>query len=360
MKNLLRECIIRFAWFFSIASSSFGAFEIVDLGTLGGTESFAYAINDAGQVVGLSRTAGDEDLHIFLYDHGKLTDLSVLYNVGSGDFSPTANDINSSGQIVGNIPNGHAALLSGGVTTDLGTFGGIFSSALGINNLGQIVGYYSAPGLFNHAILYSNGVVTPLGPFDADAISIATAINDSGMITGDATSSFLVPYHAFLYNNGVMTDISPFGNSESYARDISNSGEVVGEYLVARDMSFHAFLYSKGVFTDLGVAGSPETNAYAINDHEQVVGTTYVPFQDVCVDPKTGEEYPCTRYKPHAFLYQKGEVTDLNTLVDHAKPIYQIELTQAFDINNNGQIVAVGLVDGNNRAFLITLPKWLQ
>ena len=216
-----------------------------------------------------------------------------------------------------------------------------------------MAGYYSAPGFRNHAILYSNGGVTELGPFDADAISIAVAINDLGMVVGDATHSFTTPYQAFLYTGGAMIDLHPFGSSESYARDINNSGQVVGEFLSTRSETFRAFIYDNGTFTDFGTDGSPETNAYAINDKQQVVGTTYVAFQDICIDPKTGEEYPCTNYKPHAFLYDKGSLLDLNDLVDRAKPILPWELTQALDINNNGEIVGYGLVDGRFHAFLI-------
>lgn len=328
-----------------------GVIEITDLGTLGGTESFAFAINDQGQIIGLSRTAGDQETHIFLYDHGNLVDISVLYNLRSGFYAPTANAINNRGDIVGNISNGDAVLLSKGVTTDLGTFGGVFSTALGINNSAQIVGYYSSPAFFNHAFLYSNGNFTALGPFGAEAISIATAINDSGMIVGDATNSFTVPYHAFLYSNGVMADISPFGNSESYANDINNRGQVVGEFLTVDGTGFHAFLYSKGVFTDLGSADSPESVAYAINDHGQVVGTTFVPHEDFCFDSDTGRDYSCINYKQHAFLYENGEMIDLNTLLQSGSGW---ELSWAFDINNKGQIVGYGLIDGRFHAFLIT------
>jgi probable HAF family extracellular repeat protein len=340
---------------FPVSAGSFRA--ITDLGTLGGTESFANAINEKGQVVGESRIAGDQETHIFLYDRGNLVDLSVLYNIGSGPYLPTANDINNRGQIVGNISNGHAALLSKGVTTDLGTFGGVFSSALGINNSGQIVGYYSSPDGLNHAFLYSDGNMTGLGPFGAEAISVATAINDSGMIVGEASDSFTVPSHAFLYSNGVMSDISPFGNSESYAEGINNRGQVVGEFLTADGAAFHAFLYSNGVFTDLGSAGSPESVASAINDRGQVVGTTFVPFEDVCFDSDTGEPFPCTNYKPHAFLYENGVMTDLNTLL---RPGSGWELTWALDINNKGQIVGYGLFDGKSHAFLIRNLKLMK
>ena len=43
-----------------------------DLGTLGGTESFAYGINDSGQVVGWSYTTGDSYSHAFLYSSGTM------------------------------------------------------------------------------------------------------------------------------------------------------------------------------------------------------------------------------------------------------------------------------------------------
>lgn len=353
MKRLfLIVCVYVFSAF---PVSAFRA--ITDLGTLGGTESFANAINDKGQVVGESRIAGDQETHIFLYQHGKLFDLSAIYNIGPGPYAPTANDINNRGQIVGNLSNGHAALLSNGVTTDLGTFGGVFSSALGINNQGQIVGYYSSPGGLNHAFLFSNGNMTGLGPFGVEAVSVATAINDSGMIVGEASDSFTVPAHAFLYSNGVMTDISPFGNSESYAEGINNSGQVVGEFLTADSTAFHAFLYSNGVFTDIGSADSPESVASAINDRGQVVGATFVPYEDVCFDSDTGEPVPCTKFKPHAFVYENGEMTDLNTLL---RPGSRWELTWALDINNRGQIVGYGLIDGKFHAFLIKNLKRMR
>jgi probable HAF family extracellular repeat protein len=47
--------------------------KMVDIGTLGGTQGTAYAINDSNQIVGASLTASEVE-HAFLYANGKMTD----------------------------------------------------------------------------------------------------------------------------------------------------------------------------------------------------------------------------------------------------------------------------------------------
>ena len=329
-----------------LCSNASAEVSITDLGTLGGDHSFAIAINDFDQVVGESRPSGNQDPHIFLYSGGNLIDISAANNIGPGTYASTANAISNWGQIAANISNGHAAILVQGTTTDLGTFGGIYSVALGINNASQAVGYYSSPGFLNHAFLYSNGNMTPLGPFGVEATSIARGINDAGTIVGSATDSFSIPSHAFVYANGVMTDISPFGNSESYAHAINNNGEIVGEYLTADNSAFHAFIYKNGVFTDIGSATSSETVAYAINDHGQVVGSTWVLRADSC--------RTCQEYESHAFVYVDGTLFDLNSLLPPGSPW---KLMEAFGINNNGKIVGYGLINGRFHAYMFTWSR---
>src|SRR5438445_5476000 len=71
-------------------------YSIVDLGTLGGTQSFAADINGLGQVVGRSSLPGDTATHAFLYSKGVMTDLGTL----GGSYS-TALSINAIGDVVG-------------------------------------------------------------------------------------------------------------------------------------------------------------------------------------------------------------------------------------------------------------------
>ena len=70
---------------------------MTDLGTLGGTYSTAYGINDGGTIVGNSRHVGG-NRHAFSYDPGThtMTDLGTL-----GGDSSTAHGINDAGTIVG-------------------------------------------------------------------------------------------------------------------------------------------------------------------------------------------------------------------------------------------------------------------
>ena len=49
-----------------------------DLGTLGGTYSWAFGISDSGQIVGYSYTSGDTAWHAFLYSQGTMSDLGTF------------------------------------------------------------------------------------------------------------------------------------------------------------------------------------------------------------------------------------------------------------------------------------------
>ena len=80
-------------------SAQASSYEVVNLGTLGGSRSSAYGINSRGQVVGVSETV-DGDVHAFLWNDGTMIDLGTF-----GGRTSYAYRIDDSGTVVGRAQN---------------------------------------------------------------------------------------------------------------------------------------------------------------------------------------------------------------------------------------------------------------
>jgi probable HAF family extracellular repeat protein len=191
----------------------------------------AYGINDLGQIVGNTARPPFVGIGRDITNSGQIVNFSAFtesspsrYNE-RGVFYPAA--INDKGQMAG-WKNYHACLYSDGTLTDLGTLqGGNISFALGINNLGQVVGMSinSSNGDYT-AFLYSDGAMTAI-----ERMYCATGINDLGQIVGYDGGGWHRGGEAFLYDSvtGGYTDLGVLqGYASSYAMDINNLGQVVG------------------------------------------------------------------------------------------------------------------------------------
>jgi probable HAF family extracellular repeat protein len=210
---------------------------MTDLGSLAGTKgtSRAFAINNNDQIVGFTGRTGYSYFRPFLYSNGIMTDLDARGNTGGG----YAYGINDNNEVVGSTRSAalynrdHAALYSKGQTTDLGTLGGEFpaSTANDINDSGHIVGYSNTAVGGNHAFLYKDNALIDLGTLAGGTTSSALAINNKGQIVG---TSFLNGLQtAFLYDGTTMRNLNGLlpGNSGwklGYAEDINNLGQIVG------------------------------------------------------------------------------------------------------------------------------------
>jgi probable HAF family extracellular repeat protein len=178
--------------------------QLADLGTLGGEGSGQWntgeAVSNAGDVVGYTWTA-QGDFRGFLYSEGKMVDLGTLGGPYSQAFA-----INDQGQVTGQayIDGGVGAdafLYEGGVMHDLGTITGAhggsgqYSCGFGINNSGVIVGestFQTHPTyIVYHAFVYSDGKMRDLNKLipagSGWVLSTAYGVNDAGQIVGYGT-----------------------------------------------------------------------------------------------------------------------------------------------------------------------------
>jgi len=167
-----------------------------DLGTFGGFNSIANAINNNGQVVGAASLAGDTVTHAFLYNGAGLIDLGTL-----GGQNSAATAVSSSGDVAGVSGTtvnsvSHAFLYSAGAMQDLGALTGYPSSyATGVNRDRQVVGHSDAQvdqtTTVSRAFVYRDGAMQDLNGLIPSGsgwvLSNATAINDAGQIVGTGT-----------------------------------------------------------------------------------------------------------------------------------------------------------------------------
>jgi probable HAF family extracellular repeat protein len=289
------------------------AYSVVDLGGLGGATASAFSINSSGVTAGWADTAQGNTQGLVA---GGQSALQVLA-LGSEAFA-----INNSGAVVG-LQGTHGALWTSAGMTDLG----VNVAAMAINNYGEIAG---GDG---HAVLISGSGTQDLGTLGGGSWSAAYGISDSGEVVGSAMLANGT-FRGFTWTaqNG-MVALGTLGGKNSYATGVNSAGEVAGAAALNTGYE-HAVLYSNGQTIDLGSLGGNNSYAYAINDGGTVVG-----YSDVAGGAGTD-----------AFVYNGGLMIDLNSLIPAGSGW---DLLAAYGINGSGQIVGSGTYDGKSAMFLL-------
>jgi probable HAF family extracellular repeat protein len=296
-------------------------YSVTDLGGLGGAQSTAYRITESGQSAGWAQSAAGVSQAV---THTGGT-ISVL---GAGESQ--AGGLNSAGAVVGStngLGQSSAMLWQNGSAVNLGTLGGPDSWAMDINDAGQIVGSSSTAAGDGRAFLYENGQMKDLGTLPGGGDTNAVAINGSGQVAGWSLSNTGV-FQGFLWTPG--KGMKAVGGPGSYAMDVNDLGQVAGHQRTGSG-GLHAFLYSDGITHDLGTLGGAISFGYGVNRWGQVVGYSWT-ADGIC----------------HAFLYIDGVMLDLNALLPDGDGW---ELLEAYGINDAGQIVGSGRLNGQVRAF---------
>jgi len=218
-----------------------------DLGTLGtGTDAFAMAINEQGQVIGISYTNSTPNAVTtscstgpiptqdpFLWENGKMIDLGTL-----GGTCGFPSWINNSGQVVGysdlaKDQTEHPFLWTKfeGMQ-DLGTLGGTFGTASMINDFGEVVGGTALQGDAQIDAFFWNGKMHDLGALDGSNCAYAFSVNARGQVVGNSGAN--CGTSAFLWEDGgPMVDLSTLVSSKPnfpslLAMNINDRGEIAG------------------------------------------------------------------------------------------------------------------------------------
>ncbi len=280
----------------------------------GASYTIASGINNSGQIVGYFHHVPSSPASGFLYNGGNYTTLidpSAPYGVVAAGINNAGQIVGYyyDGDGFHSFLNsgGNYTAFNDPLTNTTVPYGGV-TYAHGINNLSQVVGSYettSTPALdsnannVSHGFLRSGSTYTtiddPLAVFQgADEGTVATGINDAGQIVGyypDATNNF----HAFLYTPGnggsfiTLDDPDAIGGRGAgfgtVATGINNAGQIVGYYTVSLPgtLVYHGFVYSGGSYTTvddpqatiLGPDFPNGTLAYGINDAGQIVGSYF-------------------------------------------------------------------------------------
>jgi probable HAF family extracellular repeat protein len=219
--------------------------------------------------------------------------------------------------------------------------GPITPSAL--NNLGQVAGVDAN----NHAVLWSDGVVTELGLLPGGSYSVPTDINDFGVVVGGADSlvsytdnsqtqtmtaqiSFVWSKAAGLQTFGFLNYPSYPNRAYSYATSINNSNQILVSRGVRANDGMISFLSGSSGLVQLPTAG--DTEALAINNLGKIVGWSGSAFnRDDCCSPA---------YGPRSSIWVSGQVVELGTLLPQSElTFYPKNYGVAGDINDMNQVV---------------------
>jgi probable HAF family extracellular repeat protein len=223
-----------------------------------------FSLNDYGEVVGYYELEGM--VHGFMFKNGTFTTLDIPPLPNPAGFVYTIiTGINNHGDVVGRYVREQEGeersfIYSRGTFTSLEFPGSRYTIAEGINDLGDVVGV-SSQGSF----LYSNGKFSLLPSPDVGyyVSAVAVGINNKGQIVG--YYSDLDSYQSFIYQDGEFTMI---WNSENIPRGINDHGDVTLSGVFSTNS---VFLYSKGQLSALHTPGYP-LFVGGINNTGEVVG----------------------------------------------------------------------------------------
>jgi hypothetical protein len=170
-------------------------------------------------------------------------DCAQLYSYT--DLGPgLAQAINNAGVVLGRNQSEYPYLYSAGHFSTLPQPTGGRFYAESLNDLGQVAGYVTYNGISNvYLATYSQGALNVTSPSGL----VPAAINSNGQIAGE----LVLTYSTFLYSNGVVTQVGPLpGGLVTAPEGLSANGTVLAESFVNGNVT-NGFLYNNGQITPI-------------------------------------------------------------------------------------------------------------
>lgn len=230
---------------------------------------------------------------------------------------------------------------------DVGTLGGTFSAAHGINDRGWVSGSATLSGDQEaHAFLRRDGNPIDLGTLGGPNSDVGfTPFSETGTVVGDAETTTPDPYGTdfcfhgtqltclpVIFQNGAIRSLPTLGGSNGVANQMNRRGQIAGVaennslgppcFAPGNVLEFKPVVYKQRRIHELPTfPGDPDGVALSINDGGQIIGFSF----------------NCDDF--HALLWQNGIATDLGNLGGTSS-------NNASAINNRGEVVGVsGLPD---------------
>jgi len=183
-----------------------------------------------------------------------------------------AEGINETGQIVGFYEDAsrifHGFIYSGGTFTTIDVPDSQETRIYGVNDAGQMVGTYADQQANTRGFLLSAGSFT-LIDYPNALYTIPSGINNHGDIVGYWADS---SNHGFLLTGGVLSSFDFPLAAETDGLSINDDGEIAGFYSETAFGPTHGYIYSRGTFSNVDVAGASYTFLNRIKNSGRVIG----------------------------------------------------------------------------------------
>jgi len=355
-RSLAASLILVFA---SASAASAQTWRLVDLGSLGGSHSCANAINNKGDIVGVSTLKDSQVSHAVLWSKGNLVELGALDGFTSAD----AIGISDAGLIVGEAWIPKAATdkkravtwnAKKAVTLGIARAERPGGAAYDVNDAGLAVGrtFLGDPGTRSgaRATLLEKGGVTLVPVFDlpdgAGSVTpeLATAVNRAGTVVGAARAMIAGKplRRPFVYAKGLGSDpLYAFDHvNPAWVNDLNEAGDLVAQRVVMKPGEtdskglWQSLIVKDGKVTEVApLEGCVNLELRAINKKGDAVGYSW---------NATGGTIPT--------IYTGGVSINPNKALTAPSEWNIVILT---DLNDAGQVVGVARKGEETHAILL-------